>query len=138
MQKIELFTMPDYNKRIVNWIHCNGLCITNQTTVQSKDTIILYYYSMFSDHGVCLHFKTSIRQRKPGYLFHPYTDLKIPKIIKITSILTSSKPTKIKHFTHFHHTKKSPNTTPKSSQTLINRGFNRTQPKIALNQQNLI
>ena len=39
--------MPDKNKRIVNWIYCNGSAISNQATVQSKDTVILYYYSMF-------------------------------------------------------------------------------------------
>ena len=27
--------------------------------------------------GDSLHFKTSVRQRKPDYLFYPYTDLKI-------------------------------------------------------------
>ena len=42
--------MPDKNNRIANWIYYNGLCITNQATVQSKDTVILYYYSMFLCH----------------------------------------------------------------------------------------
>ena len=51
----------------------------------SKYTVILYYYCMFSvTRGLCLHFKTSVRQRKPGYLFHPYIDLKIRNHIKNT------------------------------------------------------
>ena len=47
MSKIERFTVPDYNNRIANWIYRNGSAIAYQATVQSKDTIILYYYSMF-------------------------------------------------------------------------------------------
>ena len=50
MQKIELFTMPDYNNRIANWIYYNGSAITDQATDQSKDTVILYYYSMILSH----------------------------------------------------------------------------------------
>ena len=42
--------MPDYNNRIANWIYCNGSDIADQATNQSKHTIILYYYSMFSCH----------------------------------------------------------------------------------------
>ena len=42
--KIELFTMPDYNNRIVNWIYYNGSAIADQTTDQLKryhNTVLL-------------------------------------------------------------------------------------------------
>ena len=78
-----------------------------------KDTIILYYYSIFLflvGHG--LHLKTNVRQRKPGYLFHSYIDLKIrnhPKKYTIfTSISTSSKPTNHAIFDTSNTIKKSP------------------------------
>ena len=44
MLKIELFTMPDYNHRIANWIYCNGSAIAYQATDQLQtyhNTVLL-------------------------------------------------------------------------------------------------
>ena len=57
--------------------------------------------------------------------------IKPPKITKTTSIPTSTNPTKIKHFTTFHITKNHHYTTLKYPQTLENKAFPRTQPKIS-------
>ena len=61
--------------------------------------------------GHCLHFRTENRKPGTAYLFHPHNKKKKPnflsKITKITSTPTSSKPTKIKHFTTFNTIKKS-------------------------------
>ena len=75
--------------------------------------------------GVCLHFKTSIRQRKPGYLFHPCLD---PHFEFDTEF---DKTPILRHFHHFQHHQKSPHITQKSHQTLENKAFPRTQPKIS-------
>ena len=48
----------------------------------------------------------------------------------LSSIPTSTKPTKIKHFTTFHTIKNHHYSTLKSPQSLENKTFSRTQPKI--------
>ena len=39
-KKIERFTMPDYNKRIANWIYYNGSAIADQAKIY-HNTVLL-------------------------------------------------------------------------------------------------
>ena len=121
--------MPDKNKIIANWIYCNGSAITDQTTAQSKDTIILYYYSIFSCYkwgGRGLHFRTSSRNSGKAYLFNPQTPCKISISetfhLKLTPKhhfdIEFDKTPILRHFTNSHHTKNHHYSTQKSNQTI--------------------
>ena len=63
------------------------------------------YYLESHIVGRGLHFRTCSRKPERAYLFYPQTHCKINVSetfrLKITSIPTSSNPTKIKHFTTF-------------------------------------
>ena len=112
MQKIELFTMPDKNKRIANWIYRNGSAIAYQATdqLQIYHNTVLLQYILTPGKGDSLHFRTNVRLPERAYLFNPQTPCKIGisetfhlNLSKnTTSIPTSTKPTKIKHFTTFY------------------------------------
>ena len=92
------------------------------------------------DRGHSLHFRTNVRLPGRAYLFYPQTPCKInvfeafhPNSTQnTTSIPTSTKPTKIKHFTTFYTIKNHHYSTLKSPQSLENKAFHRTTPKITL------
>ena len=88
--------------------------------------------------GRGLHFRASSRKPRMAYLFYPQTPCKISvfeafhpnSTQNTTSIPTSTKPTKIKHFTTFYTIKNHHYSTLKSPQSLENKTFSRTQHKI--------
>ena len=119
---------------LVRWI----IAIVKCFTWHDKNTIILYYYSMSNTiMGRGLHFRTSIRKPGRAYLFNPQTPCKISvfeafhpnSTQNTTSISTSTKPWKIKHFITFNTIKNHQYFTLRSTQTLINKAFSRTPPK---------
>ena len=115
----------------LDYCKCKAFLLYNQ-----KDTIILYYYSMIlsPDGGVVYIIKqlAGCQERHISSIHKLLVKSTFPRhpTSNITSTPTSSKSTKIKHFTTFYHTKNYQNHLQKSHQTLENKDFHRTQPKI--------
>ena len=95
-------------------------------TWHDKNTIILYYCSMFlcQARGIVYILEQMFDCLK-GHIWCFHTFFTI-----LSSIPTSTKPWKIKNFITFNTIKNHQYSTLKSPQTLINKAFYRTQPKI--------
>ena len=110
--------------KIASWIISNGSTIANQTTDQQKHTIILYYYSIFlcQDGGIVYILEQVFDCRK-GHIcsiHKPLVKSTFPRHFtsNTTSVPSSTKPTKIKHFITFNTIKNHQYSTLKSPQTL--------------------
>lgn len=77
----------------------------------------------FSASGVCLHCKVFSLDKKPGYLMYSHVSSKIPKLPKMSSILSSIKACKINVFRTFHFTKNCKITSQNPSHPLKNKAF---------------
>ena len=110
--------------------------ISNGSIKRYRNTVLLQY--LFQSIGAQFTFSEHLFARQTGISVLSTNSLQnqrfrdiSPQInSKITSIPTSSKPNKIKHFTTFHTIKNHHYPASKYHQTLINQYFNRTPPKI--------
>ena len=106
--------MPDYNNRIANWIYYNGSAIADQATNQSKDTIILYYYSMILSHdGSVVYIFEQVFDCQKGHISSIHTSITIFEFGN-----EFDKMPILRHFHNFPHHQKTPLFHQKSSQRI--------------------